>query len=223
MANPTLPHPTQRLNHDGVHIVGESFVVDGKVVVKSQEATIADAAATTMAATALVSNHGFVRFSSTKDVSADTGGGATEAALVTIPARSIIYCVECETLIAMNGGTSSSFEVGINGNTDLYIDITDYDPGTVDTLQASLAGTSNNQKVPLYSKTAVDLVTAHINDGSATTGSVKTTVVYQVLSSIDLDTVDTQLAAVLVDLDAHKDKMNSILTALENHGILADA
>ena len=223
MANPTLPHVSKLEDRDNQYLECEGIIVNDKVVMKAQEATIADAASTTMAATTMVNNHGFVRFTVQKDVSSDTGAGATEAALVTVPAQSIIHMVECFTTTAMNGSTSSSVEIGINGNVDLYIDTADYDPGTINTIQASLAGSSNDQKVPLYSKTAVPLVTSVINDGSATTGSILITVIYQVLSSVDLDTVDTQLAATLVDLDLHKGKINAILTALENHGILADA
>ncbi len=197
--------------------------VSDNPMIGAQQTLVADAGSTTMAATTLTSNHGFVRFSSTLDTSADTGASATETAFHTVPARSIIYCVECETLTAMNGGTSSSFEVGLTGNIDQYIDTTDYDPGTGATIAASLGGTTNDTKVPLYNSTAQALVTNHINDGSATTGSIKTTVVYQTLSSVDLDTIDTQLAATLVDLDAHKDKMNATLDVLETHGFMADA
>lgn len=43
MANPTLPHDTKKMNHDGVHFEVEGVIVDGEVVLKAQEATITDA------------------------------------------------------------------------------------------------------------------------------------------------------------------------------------
>lgn len=244
MANPTPLEGSESRDFDNLGLEVEQIIINGKVVLAPQQSLVADPASTTLSATTktgvattLTSNHGFVRFAATKDVSADTGGTPTEAAFHTVPARSIIYCVECETLTAMNGGTSSSMEIGVNGNVDQFIDTSDYDPGTGATIAASLGGTNNDTKVPLYSATAVALVTSHINDGSATTGSIQTTVVYQTLSSVDLDDVDTQTAAfavdvaaydtavgqAIVDLDAHNLVMDNILNVLEAHGLMADA
>ena len=52
MANPTLPHDTKKLNHDGVHIEVEGIIVDDKVVVKAQEANITNPPAGGTGATA---------------------------------------------------------------------------------------------------------------------------------------------------------------------------
>ena len=54
MANPTLPHPTQKLNLDGVYLEVEGIIVDDKVLMKAQESTIADAASATADATLTV-------------------------------------------------------------------------------------------------------------------------------------------------------------------------
>ena len=43
MANPTLPHDTKKENRDDQYIECEGIIVNGEVVLKAQESTIADA------------------------------------------------------------------------------------------------------------------------------------------------------------------------------------
>lgn len=52
MANPTLPHPTQRRDWDGEHLEVEGIIVDDKVVISTQKVLVADAPAGGAGATA---------------------------------------------------------------------------------------------------------------------------------------------------------------------------
>lgn len=221
MANPVLVHPEKRDDRSGITLDAGGFAVDGKQVLKAQEATILDAAASTVAATTLVPNTGIVR--AFKEVDASAFSGVTETALFTMPARSLLLCVEAKVIEAFDGDTTTTFEVGLTGNIDQWIDGTDFEPETLNLLRSNLAGSNNDETIPTYHSTAQAFVSTAVNDSNNTAGKVEVTAHYITLTDIGLDTVDTQFAAALVDLDLHRTAINAILTALENHGILADA
>lgn len=221
MGNPTLPHDTRKLDFDDMYLEVDGLIVDGKQILKSQEATILDAATTTAFGSALVSNTGIVRKVVVVDCSAD--GTATEKTVATIPAQSLLLSVEGKVTTVFNGGVTQTYEVGLTGNTDQYLDPSDTDPTVANELKNNIGGANNDVKVVNYLATAEDFVLTYTNTTSATTGEITVTIHYVELADIGLNSVDAITAAIVVDLDLHKTAINAILTALENHGILADA
>lgn len=242
MANPTLPHDTKKEDRDNQYLECEGVIVNGKVVVKAQESNIADAASTTLTATTktgvattLASNTGIKRVVAV--VNCASNGTATEKVVFTLPARSFLLSLEGEVTTIFNGDTTQTYEVGTTGTTDLLLDPVDTDPTSINELKNNIGGTNNGQKVVTWNPTAVDVVLTYTNTANATTGEITVVAHYIELADVGLNDVDTQTAAfavdvaafdtavgqAIVDLDLHKGKINSILTALENHGLLADA
>lgn len=113
-----------------------------------------------------------------KNVDCSATSAGTTTAIGTVPANSILLDVVayCDTLF--NGGTTTTAEVGITGNTDKYIDASDFDVTTADTQLDMYGGTNNDQLYPEYLGTATPLILTHINTASATTGEVTIRVMY---------------------------------------------
>lgn len=112
-----------------------------------------------------------------KEVDCSIGATATVVAIVTVPAGSIIldvltYCTE-----AFNGATLHTFEVGISGNTDKYIDPVDC-PHTLAGVMSMMTGTNQDQKTAEPIGAAMVIQAVWTNTGSVTAGKMKVKVIY---------------------------------------------
>ena len=110
------------------------------------------------------------------DCSANTAGATT--AIGTVPANSILINVIAYCDALFNGDTTTNASVGITGNTDKYIDPSDFDVTTKDAQLDMYGGTNNDQKYPEYLGTATPLILTHINTASASAGEVTIRVLY---------------------------------------------
>ena len=163
MANPSLPHVTKRMDHDGVHFEVEGVIVDDKVVVKAQESTIADAASATAAAASVT--------------------GAVNAALTTL------------ALTYAGGGSASATPADLADGSTYATD---------------------------FSKLEDHLATfvVELNSNRADTAAIIT---QADKSTVDIAAAKVEFDKLLTDVALIRTACNSILTALENHGLLADA
>ena len=110
------------------------------------------------------------------DCSANTAGATT--AIGTVPANSVLINVIAYCDALFNGDTTTTASVGITGNTDKYIDPSDFDVTTKDAQLDMYGGTNNDQKYPEYLGTATPLILTHINTASASAGEVTIRVLY---------------------------------------------
>ena len=104
-------------------------------------------------------------------------GTAVVVPLITIPIGSLIIEVMTCCTEAFNGDTTKTFEIGIAGNTDKYVDPVDC-PVTLNGVMDLLAGTNNDQKLPEPIPTAMALQAVYTNTANATTGKMKIKIVY---------------------------------------------
>ena len=115
------------------------------------------------------------------DVTLDCSADETAEALAvgTVPIGSVILGVVATVVTAFDG-TTDTFEVGITGNTDKYIDPLDLDTdGAVGTTIFSATGTNNDQKVLEYATAAIPIIATYTNTGgTVTAGSVRVQVLY---------------------------------------------
>ena len=110
-------------------------------------------------------------------VDCSAGGTAQTAAIGTVPAGSVLLDIVGLTDTAFNGNTTKTFEVGITGNTDKYLDPADF----AVTLNAQLdmyGGTNNDQKYPEYLAAATPIIATWTNTAAATAGQVTVRVIY---------------------------------------------
>lgn len=110
-------------------------------------------------------------------VSCSAGGTAQTAVIGTVPAGSIILEVMTYCTAAFNGGTTKTFEVGVTGNTDKYVDPVDC-PVTLAGVMAMEMGTNNDQKVKEPVGAATAIIATWTNTASATAGAMTVKVVY---------------------------------------------
>lgn len=112
-----------------------------------------------------------------EEVNCSAGGTAQTEALVTLPKGTLLLEVMTWCTQAFNGDTTKTFEVGVSGNTDKYIDPVDC-PVTLDGVMCLVGGTNNDQKKaePLGADTS--LIATWTNTTGATTGKMKVRVVY---------------------------------------------
>ena len=104
-------------------------------------------------------------------------GTAVVTAICTIPIGSIIldiftYCTE-----AFDGATTKTFEVGVSGNTDKYIDPLDC-PVTLAGVMDIFIGTNQDQKTAESLSAAVIIQSVHTNTTTATAGKIRGRVIY---------------------------------------------
>jgi len=120
----------------------------------------------------------FGRVSTAVDCSA--GGTAQTAAIGTVPAGSVIMDVTAKVTAAFDGGTTKTFEVGIAGNTDAYIDPVDM-ATTLNATLSMLEGTNNDEKFAQMVTAATPIVATWTNTASATAGAATVVVHYMTL------------------------------------------
>lgn len=109
------------------------------------------------------------------DCTADT---SETVSIITLPIGSILLDVISFVETALDGDTTTTFEVGVSGNTDAYIDSVDYDESTDNTFISMTGGTSNDIKAPQVLNTATEIIATYVNDADPTEGNVEITVIY---------------------------------------------
>lgn len=162
---------------------GKGLYVGGSKVVGTRGAVVADVATTKGGVHQVVTT-----------VSSAAGGTAQTANCALVPAQSLILAVEAEQTVAMDGDTTKTFEVGVSGNADAYIDTSDFDPSGTNKACSAL-GTNNDIKYPQYVATATQVIATWTNTASATAGSTKVTVVYLTFGDVTLATMVNALNA----------------------------
>lgn len=132
----------------------------------------------------------------TATVDASAGGTAQTAALATIPAGSLLLGVRAVVVDPFDGDTTTTFEVGIAGNIDAYIDTSDFDPSAAAGTQAgSIGGTNNDVKVMQFLAAATPLIATWTNTADPAAGEVEVQILYAVFDSAELgDQVNSLLA-----------------------------
>lgn len=113
----------------------------------------------------------------TEIVDCSAGGIAQTEALTTLGAGSVIQDIVCAVTETFNGDATKTFEVGIVGNTDKYIDPVDC-PITSGQVMTMSGGTNNDQKVPEALAAGTALIATWTNTAAATTGKIRVTVIY---------------------------------------------
>lgn len=112
-----------------------------------------------------------------KSIDMSGGGTATETAVLTVPAGSIILNVMTHCTAALDGDTTKTVEVGLTANTDKYIDPIDA-PVTLNGFMDIQAGTNQDQKGAEFCAAAQAIVATWTNTANATAGAVDVYVMY---------------------------------------------
>ena len=106
-----------------------------------------------------------------------SNGTAVETAICTVPKGSLILDVMAWCTEAFNGAVTKTFQVGLTGNTDKYIDNADM-AVTLDAVLDIFTGTNQDQKTAEPCGTAMAIVSTHTNTTGATAGKMKVKVIY---------------------------------------------
>ncbi len=212
MANPVALTGHRRMVFNGLAIQADQFQDSNGVPIGAvQQATIADLALTDIDALTAT-----VKFVTTR-VTVGTNDVAVETAIATIPVNSILLSVSADVNVAFDGATTQTFEVGLTGNIDKYIDTADFLPETAtESITNQESTTADVHTIEAVGDSTLAIVSTHTNN-AGTVGSGDVTVVYIELGDADLGTV---MATAFTALEG---KINAILVALEDAGILADA
>ena len=104
-------------------------------------------------------------------------GTAKTGTVVTLPLGALILNIMTHCTEALDGDTTTTFEVGILGNTDKYVDPVDC-PVTLDGVIEMFGGTNNDQKLPEVMTAETAIIYTYTNTAKATAGKVKVRVVY---------------------------------------------
>lgn len=194
----------------------------GNPLLGSQQSQVSDASSSASAVTSTI-NTGVVRDVTTVDASGGGTGSTTNC--TNVPSRSIILNVEANCTTAFDGTSTTTFEVGVSGNADAYIDTVDFDP-TDDTSNfvGSASGTNNDEKGVQYVGSATQIIATWTNSGGTPgAGEVDVTVHYIPVNNTDIDDIDSFSSDVATDLSNHDTDINAVLDVLESHGLMSDS
>jgi hypothetical protein len=111
-------------------------------------------------------------------VNAAGGGVAQTTAIGTVPVGAVILGVLARVVTVFNGDAATTFEVGVAGNIDNYIDTVDFNPTTANLVRCSVGGTTNDQKSFEYARVAIPVIATWTNNAAASTGEIEVTVLY---------------------------------------------
>ena len=112
-----------------------------------------------------------------EEVDCSGGGTAETEALCTLAADSMILEIATLCTEAFDGDTTKTFEVGVSGNTDKYIDPVDC-PVTLNGTMSMVGGTNNDQQSAEAVGASTALIATWTNTASATAGKMKVFVIY---------------------------------------------
>ena len=110
-------------------------------------------------------------------VDTSAGGSAQSAAIVTLPAGVTIQNVVAVVSEVFDGDTATTFEVGVSGNTDKYLDPVDVDVEALAQYDM-LSGTNNDQKTAETLAGTTAIIATWTNTANASTGLVEVHVYY---------------------------------------------
>ena len=111
------------------------------------------------------------------DCSSDETGETTT--LLTLLSGSIIHDVVARCTEAMDGTSTTTLEVGVSGNPDKYIDLTEFDPSSLNDYQAMTGGGSNDQGTAEMLTSDTTLIATWTNTGGTpSTGEVEVYITY---------------------------------------------
>lgn len=213
MANPVaITQPHRILDFKGLALkVDQLQDTNGAPVGATRQAHVTDLAVTDADALA-----GTVKVVKTT-VTVGTNDVAVETAIATVPVNAIILAVMADVVTAFDGATTQTFEVGLTGNIDKYIDTADFLPETAtESITNAESTTADQNTIEATGDSTMAIVSTHTNN-AGTVGAVDVTVVY-------IDTADMNLGTELATAFAQVEtKVNAILVALEDAGIVADA
>lgn len=123
------------------------------------------------------------------DIDCSAGGSAEEDEVATVPAGSMLLSVVAQLTEAFNGDATTTFEVGVTGNTDAYIDPTDFDAdgtlGAAGTVLSNIGGSNNDVKTAQFLAAETDIVATWTNTAAATAGTVRVIVTYYATPLVD--------------------------------------
>ncbi len=112
-------------------------------------------------------------------VDASGGGSAQTTAIGTIPAGSLLLSVRAVVVEPFDGDATETFEVGVSGNIDAYIDTADFAPESVaGTAYSNIGGTTNDIKVAQYLAADTPVIATWTNTDDATAGAIEVTLTY---------------------------------------------
>lgn len=103
---------------------------------------------------------------------------AAAPVLITLPAGSTIHDITAHCTAAMDGTGAKTFEVGVSGTADKYIDQAEFDSSSLNDWQAMTGGGSNGQGTAEFLLSDTDILATWTNTGgtpSAGTVSVRIT------------------------------------------------
>lgn len=181
----------------------------------AQGSAVADPAALTSANLAV--NSAAVKTVVT-NVDGSGGGTAQTTSIGTIPAKSLLLGVQARVTTAFDGDTTRTFEVGVSGNIDAYIDTVDFSPDPVNTDGSNIGGVSNDVQAAQWIDDATEVIATWTNDASATAGVVEVSLIYVTFGESDLK---TQVDALRADVTAIRTQLIALLTSLEGAGHIA--
>ncbi len=213
MANPVALTGHRRMVCNGLAIQADQFQdTNGVPIGAVQQATIADLAVTDGDAL-----FGGVKIVTT-EVDASGQGSAQTTAIATVPIHSVILSVIARVTEAFDGDTTTTFEVGITANPDQFIDTSDFEPETLGlTLDNVASTTADVNGISTTGTSTLAIEALWTNTGSGVAGKVEVTVIYVELGDHPLA---AETAASFAEVET---KVDAILVALEDAGILADA
>ena len=237
MANPTAyTQPHRIVEQSGLALRVDQIQDSAGAVVggATQQATIADLSVTdgTLTVTDADPLAGILKVVTT-EVDASGQGTAQTTAIATVPIHSVILSVFARVTEAFDGDTTTTFEVGTTANPDMFIDTSDFEPETLGlTLDNVGSSTADVNGVSTTGTSTLDIEALWTNTGSGSAGKVEVTVIYVEQADHSLGTElatafaqvevsnNTDVAASFAEIET---KVNAILVALEDAGIVADA
>jgi len=97
---------------------------------------------------------------------------------MTVPAGGIIHSIVVHAEVVFNSGGTKSFEVGVSGTTNKYIDPRDFLPGTTNNVAYMIGGTNNTQKTAEFCVAATPIIATWTNTAAASAGRAVVYVTY---------------------------------------------
>ncbi len=117
------------------------------------------------------------------EIDCGAGGTAQETNVIILPADCILLDVVALCTEAFDGATTKTFELGITGNTDKYLDPGDVGV-TLNDQSTMSGGTSNDQKAPEYIAANAQLIATWTNVTGAAAGKIKLWILFTPITAV---------------------------------------
>lgn len=113
------------------------------------------------------------------EVDASAGGVAQTTTICTVPAGAVLMGVIVRSIMAFDGDATTTFDVGVSGDTSAYISSTDFDPSVSSSSACNIGGTTNTITTLQYLAADETIIATWTNDDNASEGTVKVVVLYR--------------------------------------------